>query len=94
MAKRQPPASSRRYIPTYPDHTLEDAARAAGLRVDVMWEIPGPENTLIDWMVCYRIGRWAVIVQTYHEGNGWQAFTQSTTNDTEKTIHEVIQLCR
>lgn len=83
------PSSER----TYPDHTLEKAARAAGARVVVLWEVRGPEHTAVDWMVGYQIGKWCVIVQTYTDGNGWNAFLSNKTNDTYQTIADVLNHC-
>ncbi len=78
---------------TYPDQTLEKALRASGVRVVVLWEIKGPKDTSVDWMVGYQAGSWPVIVQTYTDGNGWNAFTPARTIDVDKTIADVFARC-
>lgn len=78
---------------TYPDQTLERAARAAGARIVVLWEMRGPEHTAVDWMVGYQIGKYCVIVQTYTDGNGWNAFLGQKTNDIAQSIADVLNHC-
>ena len=78
---------------TYPDQTLENAARKAGVRVVVLWEMKGPANTAVDWMVGYQLGSWPCIVQTYTDGNGWNAFTPNNSNRVDDTIADVFNRC-
>ena len=78
---------------TYPDHTLENAARAAGVRVVVLWEMRGPANTAVDWMGGYQIDHLPVIVQTYTDGDGWNVFAPNSTNDVDRTIAEILKVC-
>ena len=83
----------RSVTPAYPNHEFEDAMRAAGAQVRVMWEMQGPEHTMIAWMVCYTVGFTPVIVHTYTEDNGWNIFYPSGYVDTKKTIDEAIKRC-
>jgi hypothetical protein len=78
---------------TYPDQTLENAARAAGIDIAVFWEMRGPPNTFVDWMVAYSIGHTPVIVQTYKNGNGWNAFTPCQSIAVDETIADVFKRC-
>jgi hypothetical protein len=64
---------------TYPDKTFEDAARKCNIVVKVLWEMPGPSNTAVAWMVAYSINGRVAIVQTYFGDCGWDVFTQATT---------------
>lgn len=76
----------------YPDHTLEDAARAAGATVRCLWQIPGPKDTAIAWMECLSIGHGIVIVETF-DGGGWNALSDCRTNRIDETIADVLARC-
>lgn len=76
----------------YPDHTLEDAVRAAGARVVVLWEIRGPRNTQIAWQTCMLVNGGLCIVQTF-KGGGWNALTDSPSPDVDATIADVLARC-
>lgn len=76
----------------YPNSVLADACRKAGAHVGLMWEVPGPKNTAIEWMSCYQIGKSVCIVQTYKEG-GWNAFTPHPGNDIAGTVADVLNRC-
>lgn len=76
----------------YPDHALEDAARAAGATVRCLWQIPGPKDTAIAWVECLSIGSGIVIVQTF-DGGGWNALSDCRTNRIDETIADVLARC-
>lgn len=73
----------------YPDHTLENALRERGINVMCFWEVPGPKNTSIEWMVSYGVNGAVVLVQTYKDG-GWEAYTHSKSNKVDDTIADVL----
>jgi hypothetical protein len=77
---------------TYPDHTLEKALRERGIQVRVLWEMKGPKNTLIDWLVGYAIAGQICIVETFKSG-GWDAFTSGQSNLIDETVADVIARC-
>jgi hypothetical protein len=77
---------------TYPDHTLEELCRKAGAGVSVLWEIPGPKNTAIAWLVAYHIGKNICIVQTFKDG-GWTALTPNDSNCVDDTVADVLNRC-
>ena len=98
--KRLPPRpnvySLPQYLRLYPissGHVLEDALRDRGIGCRLLWEIPGPKNTAIAWLTCYRVEAGVVIVETYDGGNGWEAFSAISMNDSA-TIADVIKRCR
>jgi hypothetical protein len=78
---------------TYPDQTFERAARDAGAWVHVLWEQPGPKDTLIAWNVAYNVNGAPVIVQTYKDGDGWNVFTCAVTNDVQASIADALARC-
>jgi hypothetical protein len=79
---------------TYPDHTLENALRARGVPVWALSEIRGPNDTNIAWIVNYAVGKSLVIVHTYKDGDGWDAFTSlHNLNSVEATIDDVMERC-
>jgi hypothetical protein len=78
----------------YPDHTLEDALRARGIRIHALWENRGPRDTNIAWIVYYAVGNAIVIVQTYKDHDGWDAFTSLPALSIDATIDDVIARCK
>lgn len=77
----------------YPDHTLEERCREAGANVSVLWEIPGPKDTDIVWMVAYAIGKGLCIVQTFRSG-GWNALTDNPSGAIDETVADVLSRCQ
>jgi hypothetical protein len=77
----------------YPDQTLEQVARKAGATVLCMWEIPGPSHVSWAWLTCYGINGTVCLVQTYRDGNGWEAYTPCGSNDVATTIADVLNRC-
>lgn len=78
---------------TYPNNLLADACRKAGAHVQLMWEIPGPKNTMVAWLSCYQIGKSICIVQTFKGHDGWNAFTPCSDNSVSGTIADVLNRC-
>jgi hypothetical protein len=78
--------------PKYPDQTVENAARAAGANVQVMWQIDGPKDTAIKFMECLLINRTLVIVQTFDTG-GWEVLTAGRSNRIDDTLIDVLTRC-
>ena len=78
---------------TYPDHTLRDALYNAGHSYRLMWEIRGPKNTSIAWMTCYLVNGCTVIVQTFKDRCGWQAFTHNHSIGVDDVVADVIAHC-
>jgi hypothetical protein len=76
----------------YPDHTLENELRERGIWAKCLWEMRGPKDTDIAWMVAYAIAGSVVIVQTYKSG-GWQVYLPSQSIRTDETVGEVIERC-
>lgn len=76
----------------YPDQTVENAARAAGLVVTCLWQLKGPPHTAIAWMECLSIGHGLCIIQTF-EGGGWNALTSTPSNSIAETVADVIARC-
>lgn len=78
----------------YPSTVLADAARAAGARVILAWEMPGPAITQVAWLSCYMINDGLCIVETFRDGNGWEALTSLPDRDVAATIADVLNRCR
>lgn len=76
---------------TYPDRTLENAIRAAGHRCPCLWEMRGPKNTEVAWIVAYAVGHSVVMVQTFKNGNGWNAYSSAPTIRVDDTIADVLE---
>lgn len=74
----------------YASTVLPDALRERGFSVKVGWEIEGPKSTPIAWLTGYIVGTRVIIVQTFDDGQGWQAFIDSPTITVDATIEEVI----
>lgn len=79
---------------TYPSSELSDLCREAGADTRLMWEIPGPKDTLIAWLSCYSIGDSLCIVQTFKDGNGWMEFTPSGCRTIDGAVNDVLQRCK
>ncbi|MBO6755728.1 MAG: hypothetical protein JJ902_05345 [Roseibium sp.] len=78
---------------TYPDQTVETAAREAGANVIVAWEMEGPKNSDVAWMTCLVIGATVVIVQTFETG-GWEAYVPASDScRRDVTIDAVLRRC-
>lgn len=77
---------------TNPDRTVENAARAAGADVSVMWIIPGPPHTQVACIECLIINKGMVLVETFRDG-GWNAFTSRLGNDRDQAVADVLNQC-
>lgn len=77
----------------YPDHTLENAVRAAGHSCRCLWEMKGPPRTLIAWLVAYDINGRVCIVQTFKDGNGWNVYTACNSIGIDDTVADVLARC-
>lgn len=77
----------------YPSHVLEDELRKRGIPFRCMWEMKGPPDTFIEWIVCYLVGNTPMMVQTFKEGHGWNAFSPCDKNETDATVEDVIARC-
>lgn len=76
---------------TYPNTTLEKALRERGVPIRLMWEVPGPKDTMVAWLSCYLVNARVVIVQTYKDGNGWQVYTPVEDATITGTVEQVIR---
>ena len=76
-----------------PSHALRDALAAAGHGTRLLWEIPGPKDTLIEWLSCYLIGHSICIVQTFKGTDGWNVLTPPASLDIDATIKDVLERC-
>lgn len=76
----------------HPDSTLADRCRAAGVRVRLLWEIPGPENTQIAWLSCYAVGPSMCIVETFAKG-GWNVMTPIMESNMDAAVTDVMDRC-
>lgn len=77
---------------TFPDHTLENALRDKGIPYRCMWEMKGPKDTHIAWLVAYLVESRVIIVQTFKDF-GWQVFLPSEKGRIDETVQEVIDHC-
>lgn len=75
----------------YPDHTFENAIRDKGLSCLCMWEQSAPKKSNWAWLVGYLVGDTVVIVQTFKEGRGWQAFLPVESAMVQGTIDEIVK---
>jgi hypothetical protein len=76
---------------TNPDHTFENRVRAAGHRCHALWEMRGPKDTNVAWIVAYAIdGKGPVLVQTYEDGDGWDAFSPCRSNEVGATVTDAL----
>ncbi len=78
---------------TYPDQTVERAARAAGAQVMCLWQVTGPVDTQIAWLEALLINRSICIVQTFI-GGGWDAYTSAQSNRADDTLVDVLNRCK
>lgn len=78
----------------FPNRTLEDQLRAAGVSVQCMWQMRGQRGTGVAWLECLQVGRRGdmVIVETFGHG-GWNAFTAPHSNSVNDTITDVMVRC-
>jgi hypothetical protein len=76
----------------YPNQTLEKLVRMFGQQCSVLWEMKGPKDTDVAWIVAYSINGTVVLVQTYGSG-GWEAYTPCGINDTDATFRDVLHRC-
>ena len=77
----------------YPSHVLEDELRMRGVQVQCMWEYKGPPETFVEWIVCYLVGNTPMIVQTFKDRRGWEAFTPCSDGKVKGTVDDVIARC-
>lgn len=77
----------------YPSHVLEDELRKRGVLVQCMWEVKGPENTFVEWIVCYLVDSTVMMVLTYNDGRSWNAFTPCSDGRIDATVEDVIARC-
>lgn len=73
--------------------TIVDAARANDVPVHLMWELPGPKNTAVERLACYALGQGVVIVETFTNGDGWQAYTAGSSAQVDDMVSDVFQRC-
>ena len=78
---------------TYPSHVLEDELRQRGIAVQCVWEMRGPPNTFVEWIVCYIVGNTVMLVETHKNGHGWNAFTPCADGEISATVDDVIARC-
>lgn len=81
-------------MPRFPDQTLERRIVEAGATVRCMWQMKGPKDTGVAWLVCLMVGKRGdmVIVETFHHG-GWNAFSAPHSNSVDDTIADVLERC-
>ncbi len=72
----------------YPNHTLENALRDKGISCPCLWE---QKTTAGGYLVAYLVQGVVVIVQTYPDGRGWQAFVPVESNKVSETVDEIIR---
>lgn len=78
---------------TYPNHVAEDELRKRGIMVQCLWELKGPPNTFVEWITCYLVDNTVMLVETYKDGSGWNAFTPSDKNEIATTIDDIVARC-
>ncbi len=78
---------------TSPSQAFTNAARARNFHVRIMWEIPGPKGTQIEWLSCYQVGLSICIVETFKDGNGWNVFTPGRTNSIDESVDDALARC-
>jgi len=74
----------------YPDSTLENALRDAGIPVTCLWQLQGKSNDGWAWLECLNVNGYVFMVQTY-KGGGWEVYRPSRTNSVTETIKEVAK---
>ena len=75
----------------YPDHTLEEELNKRTIPWICLWEIKATKHCNFAWLVGYLInGHRIVIVQTYRQRRGWQAFIASAKANVSATVDEVL----
>jgi hypothetical protein len=77
-----------------PDTTLQEKLREQGVSCRLQWEMRGPKDTLVAWLSCYLVNGYLVIVETYKDNCGWEAFTPSGSIKIDETVADVIARCR
>lgn len=78
---------------TYPNHTLEDKLLERGVRFKCLWEMRGPKDSGIDWIVSYLVEARVIIVHTFKGRRGWEVYLASQEGETDATVDEVIAHC-
>lgn len=77
-----------------PSTVLCDRLRAAGCPSTLMWRIDGPLSGGIAWTSCYMVEGRSVIVLTFRDGNGWDAYTNCDSNNIDATVADVLARCK
>ena len=85
--------TSRSVITDIQPKTIVDAARANDVPIRLLWGMPGPENTAVEWLSCYALGQGVVIVETHTNGDGWQAYTAGSSAKVDDMVSDVFQRC-
>lgn len=85
--------NSQRGMTDIQPKTIVDAARANDVAIRLLWEMPGPENTAVEWLSCYALGQGVVIVETFTNGDGWQAYTAGSSARVDDMVADVFQRC-
>jgi hypothetical protein len=81
---------------TYPNTVLVDALQDMGIYRRLMWEIPGPKNTELEWISCYLVevpGQDISIIHvvTFKDYNGWDVLVSVNQVKIQETIDEVLR---
>lgn len=71
----------------YPNTDLVNRLRENGYNVKNLWEVPGPEGTMIAFMNGYSIRGRVFIVQTYR-GGGFEVYTSSNEIFPDKILEK------
>lgn len=78
---------------TYPNTELQGILTKNGFDCRTLWEMKGPPNTAIAWLSCYVVNGCTVMVQTYTDNNGWQAYTHNASDKVKDTVEDVVSRC-
>lgn len=85
-----PNRSRNRKVADQPSMVLMEACATLGVPCNLMWEIPGPKHSQVAFISCYAINGAIVIVETFRDSRGWDAFTSSRSPSIDETITDVF----
>jgi hypothetical protein len=74
----------------FPNTSLENELRARGVAVHCIWQQRLSANIRPTWIECLSVNGRPILVLTYADGNGWEAFTSDRGNHIGQTVEDVI----
>lgn len=86
-------------MPKFANTTLIDKLSAAGLSCQCQWQVKGTRGAAYSWIECWLVAHpggapTPVLIMTYQNEGGWEAFTPCNVNRIDATVADVIARTR